>query len=67
MTSTYQITILNADETQTILTKTCRKCKTAKGMDKQHNRIVNEFVDMLRDTGFKRLTVSRVPSTGSAY
>ena len=40
----------------------CRKCSTAKGMDRQHNRIVNESCDQWRDYGFRRLTVSRVPS-----
>jgi len=39
-----------------------RKCKTAKGMDRQHNRMVNEACDAWREYGFKRLTVSRVPA-----
>lgn len=39
----------------------CRKCKTAKGMDRQHNRMVNESCDQWRDYQFRRLTVSRVP------
>ena len=39
----------------------CGKCTTAKGMDRQHNRIVNEACDALRDYCFRRLTVSRVP------
>ena len=38
-----------------------RKCKTAKGMDRQHNRMVNEACDAWRQYDFKRLTVSRVP------
>jgi len=38
-----------------------RKCKTAKGMDRQHNRMVNEACDAWRQYEFKRLTVSRVP------
>ena len=37
------------------------KCTTQKGMDRQHNRIVNEACDAWRDYGFRRLTVSRVP------
>ena len=39
-----------------------RKCKTAKGMDRQHNRMVNEACDAWRQYNFKRLTVSRVPA-----
>jgi len=38
------------------------KCTTQKGMDRQHNRIVNEACDAWRDYGFRRLTVSRVPA-----
>ena len=37
------------------------KCTTQKGMDRQHNRMVNEACDAWRDYGFRRLTVSRVP------
>jgi len=40
-----------------------RKCKTAKGMDRQHNRMVNEACDSWRQYNFKRLTVSRVPAS----
>ena len=39
-----------------------RRCKTAKGMDRQHNRMVNEACDAWRQYEFKRLTVSRVPA-----
>lgn len=39
----------------------CKRCTTAKGMDRQHNRMVNEACDAWRDYGFRRLTVSRVP------
>jgi len=38
------------------------KCTTQKGMDRQHNRMVNEACDTWRDYGFRRLTVSRVPA-----
>ena len=40
------------------------KCKTAKGMERQHERVVNLCVEALRDlpAGFwRRLTVTRVP------
>ena len=40
-----------------------RRCKTAKGMDCQHNRMVNEACDAWRQYDFKRLTVSRVPAS----
>ena len=40
-----------------------RKCKTAKGMDRQHNRMVNESCDQWRAYNFRRLTVSRVPAS----
>ena len=39
------------------------KCKTAKGMDRQHNRMVNEACDAWRQYNFSRLTVSRVPAS----
>ena len=42
----------------------CGKCTTAKGMDRQHNRIVNETVDAWRPFSeqIRRYTVSRVPA-----
>ena len=41
-----------------------KRCKTAKGADRQHNRIVNETVDAWRqyEQQFRRITVSRVPA-----
>ena len=40
------------------------KCKTAKGMDRQHNRIVNETVEAWREFSqqIRRYTISRVPA-----
>ena len=40
------------------------KCKTAKGMDRQHNRIVNETVEAWRqfEGQIARYTISRVPA-----
>ena len=40
------------------------KCKTAKGMDRQHNRIVNETVEAWRPFSqqIRRYTISRVPA-----
>lgn len=39
-----------------------KRCKTARGADRQHERIVSLWVDRLRGSNFQRLTVSRVPS-----
>jgi len=39
-----------------------RQCTTAKGMDRQQNRVVNESCDQWRQYNFRRLTVSRVPA-----
>jgi hypothetical protein len=39
-----------------------RKCKTHKGMERQHDRVVNESCDHWREYNFRRLTVSRVPA-----
>jgi len=38
----------------------CKRCKTTRGANCQHERIVNLWVDRLRGSNFKRLTVSRV-------
>ena len=42
----------------------CGKCTTAKGMERQHNRIVNETVEAWRrfEDEIKRYTISRVPA-----
>lgn len=42
----------------------CGKCTTHKGMERQHDRIVNETVEAWREYGsqIRRYTVSRVPS-----
>ena len=40
----------------------CGKCTTHKGMERQMDRVTNESCDQWRDYGFRRLTVSRVPS-----
>ena len=42
----------------------CGKCTTAKGADRQHNRIVNETVDAWRQFSqqIRRYTISRVPA-----
>ena len=42
----------------------CRRCKTARGADRQHNRIVNETVNDWRQFSqqIRRYTISRVPA-----
>jgi len=62
--SFYRIEIDNEDLTTSILYAKRPKCKTAKGMERQINRIVNETVDAIRDIrGWKRLSVQRVPAS----
>ena len=62
--SFYRIEIDNADDTTSVLYRKVKRCKTAKGMDRQHNRIVNETVDAIREIrGWKRLSVQRVPAS----
>ena len=41
-----------------------KRCKTARGADRQHNRIVNETVDAWRQFSYqiRRYTISRVPA-----
>ncbi len=39
-----------------------RRCKSAKGADRQQNRMVNEACDDWRQYGFMRLSVSREPA-----
>ena len=43
----------------------CGKCTTAKGMERQHERIVNEVIDEWRQFSeqITRYTVSRVPAS----
>jgi hypothetical protein len=55
----YQIEIDNSDETTSILYAKRPMPKTAKGRDAQHNRMVNQVVEGIREIrGWKRLTVS---------
>ena len=60
----YKVEINTVDTHQQpiIYFRKCKRCTTAKGMDRQHNRMLNEACDAWRDYGFRRLTVSRVPS-----
>ena len=63
--SFYKVEIDTKDAVQPIVYfRKCGKCKTAKGMDRQHNRIVNETVDAWRqfEGQIRRYTISRVPA-----
>ena len=63
--SFYKVEIDTKDAVQPIVyLRKCGKCKTAKGMDRQHNRIVNETVDAWRqfEGQIRRYTISRVPA-----
>ena len=64
--SYYKIEIDTVDAPQhpIVYFRKCGKCTTAKGMDRQHNRIVNETVDAWRPFSqqIRRYTVSRVPA-----
>jgi len=55
----YQIEIDNSDDTTSVLYAKRPLCATQKGRDAQHNRMVNQVVEGIRDVrGWKRLTVS---------
>ena len=62
--SYYKIEIDTVDAPQhpIIYFRKCGKCTTAKGMDRQHNRIVNETVEAWRPFSqqIRRYTVPRV-------
>ena len=63
--SYYKVEIDTKDAVQPIIYfRKCGKCTTAKGMDRQHNRIVNETVEAWRqfEGQIMRYTVSRVPA-----
>ena len=61
----YKVEIDTKDAVQPIIYfRKCGKCTTAKGMDRQHNRIVNETVEAWRqfEGQIRRYTISRVPA-----
>ena len=63
--SYYKIEIDTKDSVLPIIYfRKCGKCTTAKGMDRQHNRIVNETVEAWRqfEGQIQRYTISRVPA-----
>ena len=64
--SYYKVEIDTKDAVQPIVYfRKCGKCTTAKGMERQHERIVNEVIEDWRQFSeqITRYTVSRVPAS----
>ena len=59
MQNTYKITIKTKNGDELVITQ---KARRVKHVDNQIERIVNEWVEMLRESGFTKLTVQRVPT-----
>jgi len=62
----YRVELDRADGTTAVEFRKRRKATTAKGMDRQHNNVVNSVVEEIRYyqiEGWKRLTVTRVPAS----
>jgi hypothetical protein len=62
----YRVELDRADGTTAVEFRKRRKATTAKGMDRQHNNVVNDVIEELRYyrvEGWKRLTVTRVPES----
>ena len=63
--SFYKVEIDTKDSVKPIVYfRKCRKCSTAKGMERQHERIVSETIDAWRQfsSQIQRYTISRVPA-----
>ena len=61
----YKVEIDTKDAVQPIIYfRKAKRCKTAKGADRQHNRMVNETVEAWRPFSqqITRYTISRVPA-----
>ena len=58
-----EIDTFESPEHPIIYFRKAKRCKTAKGADRQHNRIVNEVIEDWRQFSSKvsRYTISRVP------
>ena len=64
-TAFYKIEIDTKDAVQPIIYfRKAKRCKTAKGADRQHDRIVMETIDAWRQFSqqIQRYTISRVPA-----
>jgi hypothetical protein len=62
----YRVELDRADGTTAVEYRKRKRPTTAKGMDRQHNSVVNSVVEEIRYyqiEGWKRLTVTRVPAT----
>ncbi len=59
-----EIDTVDAPQQPIIYFRKAKRCTTAKGADRQHNRIVNETVDAWRqfEGQIRRYTISRVPA-----
>ena len=58
----YEISIDNSDDTTSIFYITRPATKSIRGMRRQHNNVLNQVVDGIREIrGWKRLEVKRVP------
>ena len=64
-TAFYKVEIDTKDAVQPIIYfRKAKRCKTAKGSDRQHDRIVMETIDAWRQFSqqIQRYTISRVPA-----
>ena len=64
-TAFYKVEIDTKDAVQPIIYfRKAKRCKTAKGADRQHDRIVMETIDAWRQFSqqIQRYTISRVPA-----
>ena len=62
MPNAYEIQIDNIDNSTSIFYITRPATKSVRGLDRQHNNVVNQVVDSIRSVRcWKRLEVKRVP------
>ena len=62
MPNAYEVSICNEDLTTSIFYITRPATKSMRGLDRQHNNVVNQVVNAIREVrGWRRLTVKRVP------
>ena len=62
MPNAYEISICNEDLTTSIFYITRPATKSMRGLNRQHNNVVNQVVNAIREVrGWRRLTVKRVP------
>ncbi len=59
-----EIDTIDAPQHPIVYFRKAKRCKTAKGADRQHDRIVNETVNDWRQFSqqIRRYTISRVPA-----